>query len=160
MRLVYIVFILNLSNAFALLDYIDYVNTFIDTSYFKNATNNHDYGNTDLQVGMPLAHSPWTPSTQANENKCVSPYYYFNDKWIGMRKTHWMSGSCVIDYGSVTILPSLTLDINEAIMFHKLDHNNEVSTPSVSYTNVVAFMKSILAFKPPSVFFSSIIVQM
>jgi hypothetical protein len=110
-------------------NFMNYVNTYIGTSFDETTL---DYGNTVLQVGMPLAHSPWTPTSQVNENKCTAPYYHTDEHWIGMRKTHWMSGSCVIDYGSVTVLPSLTLDINDAISFHNLNHEKEISSPAVS----------------------------
>ena len=56
-------------------------------------------------VGRPFGMTQWTPETRTTEDKCVSPYYY-NDKLItGFRGTHWMSGSCTQDYGSVTLMP-------------------------------------------------------
>jgi len=33
------------------------------------------------------------------------PYYYEDSKIQGFRASHWMSGSCTQDYGSVTIMP-------------------------------------------------------
>ena len=113
---------------------IDYVNTYIGTSFWddKDESSTESYGNTHLQVGIPMAHSPLTSQTRSNENKCESPYYY-NDKYFkGVRKTHWMSGSCVVDYGTTTILPSINLNLSEALNSLVLNHEDEVTTPAVS----------------------------
>jgi len=104
---------------------LDKVNMYIGTSYSHNVSDNHDYGNTMLNIGVPFAHTPWSAQTRSSENKCESPYYYFDPKWRGMRRTHWMSGSCVIDYGTASILPSLTLDLQEALNYHSMNHSNE-----------------------------------
>jgi predicted alpha-1,2-mannosidase len=37
--------------------------------------------------------------------KCISPYYYKDTRIQGFRGTHFWSGSCTQDYGSVTIMP-------------------------------------------------------
>ena len=109
---------------------LDRVNMFIGTSYSHNVSDNHDYGNTMLNIGVPFAHTPWSAQTRSSENKCESPYYYFDQKWRGMRRTHWMSGSCVIDYGTASILPSLTLDLQDALNYHSMNHSNEKTHPS------------------------------
>ncbi len=109
---------------------LDKVNMYIGTSYSHNVSDNHDYGNTMLNIGVPFAHTPWSAQTRSSENKCESPYYYFDPKWRGMRRTHWMSGSCVIDYGTASILPSLTLDLQEALNYHSMNHSNEEAHPS------------------------------
>jgi predicted alpha-1,2-mannosidase len=74
----------------------------------------------------------WTPETRTTELKCISPYYY-NDKFItGFRGSHWMSGSCTQDYGSLTLMP-FTIDNPDSVKkcpvssFH---HNMEISTPA------------------------------
>lgn len=56
-------------------------------------------------VGTPFGMTYWTPQTHATEQKCYSPYYHFEKKIQGFRGSHWMSGSCTQDYGSVTIMP-------------------------------------------------------
>ncbi len=56
-------------------------------------------------VGVPHGMTQWTPQTQSSEQKCLPPYYNEDDKIQGFRGTHWMSGSCTQDYGSVTIMP-------------------------------------------------------
>lgn len=113
--------------------YVEYVDGYIGTSYWQGTTGvpgSSDNGNTLPQLGVPFAHSPFSPQTRATENKCVSPYYYQDPFFQGMRKTHFMSGSCVIEYGSVTIIPSLTLDVDDALSFHSLIHENEEWTPA------------------------------
>lgn len=118
----------------------DFVNTYIGTSKWtnKDETSTESFGNTHLQVGIPMAHSPFSPQTRANENKCESPYYYNDEYFKGFRKTHWMSGSCVVDYGTTTILPSTSLNISDALYALVVDHEEEVSTPSVSHPKFVS----------------------
>lgn len=110
-------------------DYVNYINMYIGTSYSNNISDVHDYGNAMLSIGSPFAHTPWVPQTRSTENKCESPYYYFDPFWRGMRRSHWMSGSCVIDYGTASVLPSTSLNVNNALNFHYLNHSNEVVLP-------------------------------
>ena len=77
-------------------------------------------------VGIPHAMTNWTPQTRATEKKCLAPYYYSDSLWQGIRGTHWLSGSCVQDYGSLTIMaqtgaPKLTPE-KWSVPF---DHNRE-----------------------------------
>ena len=70
-------------------------------------------GQTFPAVGVPHGMTHWTPQTRATENKCIAPYYYRDSLFQGFRGSHWLSGSCTQDYGSVTIMPvtgSLTTD--------------------------------------------------
>jgi putative alpha-1,2-mannosidase len=62
-------------------------------------------GQTFPAVGTPFAMTQWTPQTRAGEAKCVAPYYVADTKIQGFRGSHWMSGSCTQDYGSVTLMP-------------------------------------------------------
>lgn len=62
-------------------------------------------GQTYPAVGVPHGMTQWTPQTQPSEKKCLPPYYYEDNEIQGFRATHWMSGSCTQDYGSVTIMP-------------------------------------------------------
>jgi predicted alpha-1,2-mannosidase len=83
-------------------------------------------------VGRPFGMTQWTPETRTTEIKCISPYYY-NDKYItGFRGSHWMSGSCTQDYGSMTIMPFVTnvTDTLRTIQSSKFNHRNEVSSPA------------------------------
>src|ERR1700712_135719 len=61
-------------------------------------------GQTYPAAGVPFAMTQWTPQTRAGEIKCVAPYYYGDTKLQGFRASHFLSGSCVPDYGSVTLM--------------------------------------------------------
>jgi predicted alpha-1,2-mannosidase len=90
-------------------------------------------GQTFPAVGHPFGMTQWTPETRTTETKCISPYYY-NDKLItGFRGSHWMSGSCTQDYGSVTVMPFSTNRIDTLKNFPPVSgysHKNETATPS------------------------------
>lgn len=62
-------------------------------------------GQTYPAVGVPHGMTQWSPQTQASERKCLPPYYFEDETIQGFRATHWMTGSCTQDYGSVTIMP-------------------------------------------------------
>ena len=87
----------------------------------------------------------WTPETRTTEDKCVSPYYY-NDKLItGFRGSHWMSGSCTQDYGSLTLMPFTTgkPDTLSHTPVSKFNHKNETATPA--YYSLLLDNSGILA---------------
>jgi predicted alpha-1,2-mannosidase len=62
-------------------------------------------GQTYPAAGVPFAMTQWTPQTRSNDQKCVAPYYDVDRKIQGFRGTHFLSGSCMQDYGSVTVMP-------------------------------------------------------
>jgi predicted alpha-1,2-mannosidase len=64
-------------------------------------------GQTYPAVGVPFAMTQWTPQTRAGEIKCVAPYYFKDTAIQGFRGSHFLSGSCVPDYGSFTLMPSV-----------------------------------------------------
>lgn len=66
---------------------------------------NEPKGQTFPAVGHPYGLTQWTPQTRDTEEKCISPYYYTDQKINGFRGSRWMSGSCTQDYGSVTFMP-------------------------------------------------------
>ncbi|HZL08834.1 MAG TPA: GH92 family glycosyl hydrolase [Prolixibacteraceae bacterium] len=89
-------------------------------------------GQTFPGVGRPFGMTQWTPETRTTEDKCISPYYY-NDQFItGFRGSHWMSGSCTQDYGSVTIMPFTTnqIDTLKSSPVSRFSHQNETATPA------------------------------
>jgi predicted alpha-1,2-mannosidase len=91
-----------------------------------------DKGQNFPAVGRPFGMTQWTPETRITEDKCISPYYY-NDKYItGFRGSHWMSGSCTQDYGSMTLMPFTTgrPDTLSRNPVSKFNHKNETSTPA------------------------------
>jgi predicted alpha-1,2-mannosidase len=62
-------------------------------------------GQTYPAAGVPFGMTQWTPQTKSGETKCVAPYYYKDTRIQGFRGTHFLSGSCVHDYGSLTVMP-------------------------------------------------------
>ena len=66
---------------------------------------NEPRGQTFPAVGFPFGMTQWTPQTQHTEVKCFSPFYFQSDSLNGFRGSHWMSGSCTQDYGSVSLMP-------------------------------------------------------
>lgn len=96
--------------------------------------------NTIPAVGTPFAMTQWTPQTRATENKCVPPYLYQDSLFSGIRASHWLSGSCTQDYGSVTIMPFMgKLKSRFADYQLVLDHRAEKSSP---YEYSIAFKKA------------------
>ena len=77
---------------------------------------NEPRGQTFPAVGFPFGMTQWTPQTQHTEQKCYSPFYSASDSLNGFRGSHWMSGSCTQDYGSMTIMP-----LNGELRLHPLD---------------------------------------
>lgn len=89
-------------------------------------------GQTYPTVGRPFGMTQWTPETRTTEAKCVVPYYY-NDKYLtGFRGSHWMDGSCTQDYGTATIMPFTTNQVDTVSHFPvaKLNHQKEFSSPA------------------------------
>lgn len=91
---------------------IDYIDPLIGTgiattpSAIKHSVSGSELrGQTYPAVGVPHGMTQWTPQTQYSEKKCLPPYYFEDTQIQGFRATHWMSGSCTQDYGSVTIMP-------------------------------------------------------
>src|SRR5580704_13659046 len=62
-------------------------------------------GQTFPGVGEPFAMTAWTPETRRGEIKCIAPYYVADTKIYGFRGSHFLSGSCTQDYGSMTLMP-------------------------------------------------------
>jgi predicted alpha-1,2-mannosidase len=74
----------------------DWVNEYIGTA---------NEGQTFPATGPPFAMTQWTPQTREGNVKCVSPYYFSDNRIQGFRGSHFLSGSCTQDYGSLTIMP-------------------------------------------------------
>jgi predicted alpha-1,2-mannosidase len=82
-------------------------------------------------VTMPFGMTHWTPQTRHVETKCVAPYYYLDTLITGFRGSHWLSGSCTQDYGSLTIMPLIgPLETAPLQRGSRYSHGREVSTPS------------------------------
>ncbi|HVJ06944.1 MAG TPA: GH92 family glycosyl hydrolase [Acidisarcina sp.] len=88
-------------------------------------------GQTYPVVGMPFGMTGWTPETQPTEAKCISPYYYKDTRITGFRGSHWLSGSCTQEYGSVTLMPTTgELKVSPAARSSSFRHQTETSTPA------------------------------
>lgn len=81
-------------------------------------------------VTAPWGMTGWTPQTRSVETKCVAPYYYADTVITGFRGTHWLSGSCTQDYGSVSFLPLRgSFDPLTDRKGFRFSHRAETSTP-------------------------------
>lgn len=131
-------FMLVAGPALAQPSFIRYVDTRIGTAPSGTPTaKRHSEAGSELKgqtvpaVGYPHAMTNWTPQTQATELKCIPPYYYNDPKISGFRGTHWMNGSCVQDYGSVTIMPwTGALKLKSAERGSSFSHDTETATPA------------------------------
>jgi putative alpha-1,2-mannosidase len=64
-------------------------------------------GQTFPSTGVPFGMTQWTPQTRDGEAKCIAPYYEKETRIQGFRGSHFLSGSCTQDYGSVSIMPTI-----------------------------------------------------
>lgn len=94
--------------------------------------------NTIPAVGLPFGMTQWTPQTRTTETKCIPPYYYKDSVLSGFRGTHWVSGSCMQDYGSMTIMP-LTGALRITDYATPFSHKNEVTTPAYYKVELPAY---------------------
>ena len=62
-----------------------------------------EHGQTIPAVCVPHGMTLWTPQTRDTEEKCIAPYYFADADLQGFRASHWISGGCTQDYGSVSI---------------------------------------------------------
>lgn len=93
--------------------------------------------NTIPAVGLPFGMTQWTPQTRQTENKCVPPYFYSDSLLSGFRGSHWLSGSCTQDYGSLTIMPvmgSLKTTVRDYSL--PFSHADESSSPAYYRLNL------------------------
>lgn len=87
-------------------------------------------GQTYPAAGVPFGMTQWTPQTQASEQKCISPYYYKDTRIQGFRGTHFLSGSCVQEYGSLTVMPlSGELKLSPEARASAFDRATELAKP-------------------------------
>ncbi|MGG7662879.1 GH92 family glycosyl hydrolase [Dyadobacter sp. BHUBP1] len=116
---------------------VDYVATMIGTApSATESAKTHSEAGSELKgqtipaVGVPNGMTQWTPQTRSTETKCIAPFYYNDNKFQGFRGTHWLNGSCVQDYGSVTVMPlSGELITNPEKRASLFSHEKEQSTP-------------------------------
>jgi predicted alpha-1,2-mannosidase len=101
-------------------------------------------GQTTPAVGEPFAMTNWIPETRSTEKKCIAPYYFADTKLTGFRASHWMSGSCTQDYGSVTLMPTTgdlkTTPDDRAAAF---SHTDEVTQPAFYSVKLPAYNEAV-----------------
>ncbi|MBD1393407.1 GH92 family glycosyl hydrolase [Mucilaginibacter glaciei] len=120
---------------------VKYVNPLAGTatsttpSALKHGSVEANFANTIPSVCTPLAMTQWTAQTQAAEKKCIPPYYYKDNLFYGFRATHWISGSCMQDYGSLTVMPRMgKLNVSKKTVEFK--HSDELATPYLYRVNL------------------------
>ncbi|OJV41125.1 MAG: alpha-mannosidase [Acidobacteriales bacterium 59-55] len=91
--------LLTVAGALAQRSPVDLVNPLIGTG---------GEGQTFPATGVPFGMTQWTPQTREGETKCIAPYYVADNRIQGFRGSHFLSGSCTQDYGSVTLMPLLS----------------------------------------------------
>jgi predicted alpha-1,2-mannosidase len=94
--------------------------------------------NTIPAVGLPFGMTQWTPQTRTSETKCIPPYFYKDSLINGFRGTHWISGSCMQDYGSVTIMP-VTGALRTTGYATPFSHQQEITTPDYYKVELPAY---------------------
>lgn len=97
----------------------------------KHSEGGEKNANTIPSVCVPFAMTQWTPQTRTSEKKCLPPYYFKDSLLSGFRGTHWLSGSCVQDYGSFSVMPVKgTLKTRADQYAIPFSHDNEICSPS------------------------------
>src|ERR1700761_1182112 len=97
-----------------------------------------NFANTAPAVCTPFAMTQWMPQTNAAEKKCIPPYYYRDNIFQGIRGSHWISGSCMQDYGSVTIMP-ITGKLKTTDYYTGFSHKEETATPYLYSVNLPSY---------------------
>jgi len=117
-------------------DLTKYVNPFIGTAKTTTIAGLRFGGgsehNAQVQpsVTVPFGMTNWSAQTHNSEKKCLSAYYYKDSVITGFRGSHWLSGSCTQEYGSMAVMPvSGKLITNPLKRGSAISHNNEVANP-------------------------------
>lgn len=115
---------------------VQYVNPLIGTaatttiSGLKHGGGTENNAMVQPSVTMPFGMTNWSAQTTNTEQKCFSAYYYKDSVITGFRGSHWLSGSCVQEYGSMAIMPiSGALVCNPWKRGARFSHSNEKSLP-------------------------------
>ncbi|MDE6741078.1 MAG: GH92 family glycosyl hydrolase [Muribaculaceae bacterium] len=115
---------------------LGYVDTRVGTAEATTMTaglfgkGSEEHGQTIPAVCVPHGMTLWTPQTRDTEEKCIAPYYYADTDLQGFRASHWISGGCTQDYGSVSLSvlggKLRTSPLSRATL---LDRNSETARP-------------------------------
>jgi putative alpha-1,2-mannosidase len=88
-------------------------------------------GQTSPNVGVPYGMTQWTPATRNGEIRVRAPYYYADHEIVGLRGSHFMSGSGTKDYGSFQLLAGMHQpDLRKGYLAYPFSHADEQATPS------------------------------
>ncbi|MDE6511004.1 MAG: glycoside hydrolase family 92 protein, partial [Muribaculaceae bacterium] len=115
---------------------LGYVDTRVGTAEATTMTaglfgkGSEEHGQTIPAVCVPHGMTLWTPQTRDTEEKCIAPYYYADTDLQGFRASHWISGGCTQDYGSLS-LAALGGKLRTAPLSRAthLDRDSEVARP-------------------------------
>jgi len=126
-----------ISDSAAAQNFVKYVDPLIGTapattvSALRHSAGTEQKGQTFPAVGYPFGMTLWTPETRTTEAKCVPPYYYDDTKITGFRGSHWMSGSCTQEYGTISVMPFVSAlpDTISRTPASGYSHRNERSSP-------------------------------
>ncbi len=89
-----------------------------------------EHGQTVPAVCVPHGMTLWTPQTRDTEEKCIAPYYYADTDLQGFRASHWISGGCTQDYGSVSLAAlGGKLRTSPLSRASRLDRDSEIARP-------------------------------
>lgn len=129
---------INIATAQSLVNYVQPMAgtaTATTASALKHGSVLARYANTIPAVTVPFAMTQWTPQTQTSESKCIPPYYYHDKVFYGLRGSHWISGSCMQDYGSFSVMP-ITGKLKTINYGANFDHAYESSAPHLYSINL------------------------
>ena len=88
-------------------------------------------GQTSPNVGVPYGMTQWTPATRNGEARVRAPYYFADHEIVGLRASHFMSGSGTKDYGSFQLLAGTGQpDLSRGYLAYPFSHKDERATPS------------------------------
>lgn len=115
---------------------LNYVDTRVGTAEASTMTaglfgkGSEEHGQTVPAVCVPHGMNLWTPQTRDTEQKCIAPYYFADDSLQGFRASHWISGGCTQDYGSVTLSAmGGKLRTSPEARATRIDRDSEIARP-------------------------------
>ncbi len=101
-------------------------------AYVRPLIGTANAGQTYPSTGVPFAMTNWTPQTCTGEVKCFAPYYFADKRIQGFRGSHFLSASCVPDYGSMTVAAIVgELKTSAVARSSSFDRSAEHATPAV-----------------------------
>ncbi len=119
-----------------LLSLINFVDTRVGTAEATTMTaglfgkGSEEHGQTVPAVCVPHGMTLWTPQTRDTEEKCIAPYYFADTDLQGFRASHWISGGCTQDYGSVSLAAlGGKLRTSPLARATRIDRNSEIAHP-------------------------------